>query len=113
MSIVRRVDHVLRLCVMSRIKPLRVGVRELRQNLSVYLRRVRETGEAYEVTERGQPVARLTPLEERPQSLLDRLIAEGRATASTRDLLEIEPLPADGGRPLSEVLVEMRKEERW
>jgi prevent-host-death family protein len=34
----------------------RVGVRQLRQNLSVYLRRVRR-GESLEVTERGQPVA--------------------------------------------------------
>ena len=36
----------------------RVGVRELRQNLSVYLRRV-EQGEAFEVTDHGRPVARL------------------------------------------------------
>ncbi len=40
----------------------RVGVRELRQNLSVYLERVK-AGESLEVTERGQPVARLAPLE--------------------------------------------------
>ena len=39
----------------------RVGVRELRQNLSVYLRRVRR-GEALEVTDRGQPVAVLQPI---------------------------------------------------
>jgi prevent-host-death family protein len=32
----------------------RVGVRELRQNLSVYLRRVAR-GESLEVTERGRP----------------------------------------------------------
>ena len=38
-----------------------VGVRELRQNLSVYLRRV-EAGETLEVTEHGHSVARLTPL---------------------------------------------------
>ena len=54
----------------------RVGIRELRQNLSVYLRRV-EAGETLEVTERGKPVALLTPLPGR-QSILDRLIAEGR-----------------------------------
>ena len=39
----------------------RVGVRELRQNLSVYLRRVRR-GEKLEVTERGRPVAILQPI---------------------------------------------------
>src|SRR4051794_14098800 len=51
---IRRSD-VLHLCVMER-----VGVRELRQNLSVYLRRVRR-GESLEVTERGEPVAVLQP----------------------------------------------------
>jgi prevent-host-death family protein len=40
----------------------RVGVRELRQNLSVYLRRVTEDGETLEVTDRGEPVALLAPL---------------------------------------------------
>jgi prevent-host-death family protein len=37
-----------------------VGVRELRQNLSKYLDRVKE-GEALAVTERGREVARLIP----------------------------------------------------
>jgi prevent-host-death family protein len=40
--------------------PARVGVRELRQNLSVYLDRVKE-GEVLEVTEHGHAVALLTP----------------------------------------------------
>jgi prevent-host-death family protein len=38
----------------------RVGVRELRQNLSRYLERVK-AGEALVVTERGRVVARLVP----------------------------------------------------
>jgi prevent-host-death family protein len=59
----------------------RVGVRELRQNLSVYLRRVKE-GEALDVTERGRTVARLVPARE---TTLDRLIAEGKARPATRD----------------------------
>nr|MDQ3384358.1 type II toxin-antitoxin system prevent-host-death family antitoxin [Actinomycetota bacterium] len=41
------------------MQPL-VGVRELRQNLSRYLERVK-AGEAFIVTERGSEVARLTP----------------------------------------------------
>ena len=46
------------LCVMSdRATNPRVGVRELRQNLSVYLDRVKD-GETLEVTEHGHPVAR-------------------------------------------------------
>ncbi|MGH2418797.1 MAG: type II toxin-antitoxin system Phd/YefM family antitoxin, partial [Candidatus Limnocylindria bacterium] len=72
----------------KRPKPERVGIRELRQNLSVYVKRVREEGRAYEVTERGKAVARLTPLSNRPASTYERLVAEGRITPATRDLLE-------------------------
>lgn len=54
----------------------RVGVRELRQNLSVYLERVKE-GQALEVTEHGHPVAVLAPLPV-PWSAYDRLVAQGR-----------------------------------
>ncbi len=43
---------------------------------------------------------------------LDQMIAEGRATGSSGDLLELKPLPAPTGRLLSEVLAEMRHEER-
>ena len=94
--------------------PERVGIRELRQNLSVYVKRVREEGRAYEVTERGEPVARLTPLADRPASLMEQMIADGRITPATREWSEIpEPLPARPGKPLSQVLQEMRDEEQW
>ena len=43
------------------LRPDRVGVRELRQNLSVYLERV-IAGERLEVTDRGNPVAMLIPI---------------------------------------------------
>jgi len=95
-------------------QPERVGIREMRQNLSVYVKRVREEGRAYEVTERGEPVARLMPLEDRPTSLIEQMIADGRITPPTREWTEIpEPLPARPGKPLSQVLQEMRDEERW
>jgi prevent-host-death family protein len=97
----------------KRPKPDRVGIRELRQNLSVYVKRVRDEGRAYEVTERGEPVARLTPLSSRPASTYERLVAEGRITPATRDLLDVKPLPALKGKQLSDVLREMREEERW
>ena len=44
----------------TRQGPARVGVRELRQNLSRYLDRVR-AGEALVVTDRNEEVARLIP----------------------------------------------------
>ncbi len=95
-------------------KPERVGIRELRQNLSVYVKRVRDEGRAYEVTERGEPVARLTPLEDRPASLYDRMIADGRITPATRSIRDLPPpLPQVPGKPLSQVLRELRDDEPW
>ena len=52
---------------------MEVGVRELRQNHSVYLWRVLR-GETLEVTDRGHAVAVLAPLPKR-LSVLDRLQA--------------------------------------
>ena len=66
--------------------PARVGVRELRQNLSVYLDRVKD-GEVLEVTEHGHAVALLTPLPRSTMSTLDRLIADGRVTPGSGDLM--------------------------
>lgn len=69
----------------------KVGVRELRQNLSVYLRRV-EKGETLEVTERGRPVAVLAPLAE-ASTALGRLISSGRASVPEGELLDLGPPP--------------------
>ena len=94
-------------------RPERVGVRELRQNLSVYLKHVREEGAEYEVTDRGEPVAHLTPLPDRPMTTYERMLAEGRITPAKGDLLDVTPLPTLPGKQLSEVLREMRDEEIW
>lgn len=97
---------------MSDREPARVGVRELRQNLSVYLDRVK-TGETLVVTEHGRPVAQLGPQPAAPMSVLDRLIAEGRATPGAGQRHLTPPPPVIPGRPLSEILREMRDEERF
>lgn len=85
-----------------------VGVAELRQNLSRYLRRV-ERGERLLVTDRNRPVAELGP----PPSTgaaLDRLIAEGRVSRPTRRGLP-EPLELTGDpHALSRALDEIRGE---
>ena len=95
-------------------KPERVGIRQLRQNLSVYVRRVRDEGKAYEVTDRGESVARLTPLEDRPLTKIEQMIADGRITPPTREWKDLPPpLPARSGKPLSQILQEMRDEEQW
>jgi prevent-host-death family protein len=99
------------MCYMSERDELpRVGVRELRQNLSVYLDRVKG-GETLEVTEHGHPVARLTPNPPARLSIVDRLIAEGRITPAKGDRRSLPPPPKIPGRPLSEILQAMRDED--
>lgn len=73
----------------------RVGVRELRQGLSRYLRRVR-AGERFVVTEHGRPLAVLSPWVDAGDAL-ELLISEGRVRRGDGDLLEIPPL----SRPVS------------
>jgi prevent-host-death family protein len=88
-----------------------VGVRELRQRASELLRRV-EQGETIEVTDRGRPVALLSPLPE--GSPLDRLRALGEIDPATGDLDDLpEPLvAAPGVEPPSDVLRRLRRSER-
>lgn len=86
----------------------RVSVRELRQNLSVYLRQV-ATGEALEVTER-RPVAVLAPLRA-DGGAIDHLVASGRLR---RARLGFDTLPDPLG-PVSHLgtqALEVEREER-
>ena len=69
--------------------PSRVGVRELRQNLSVYLDRVK-AGESLTVTEHGHIIATLGPAS-KTMTPIERLIAEGRAAPATRSLRDLAP----------------------
>ncbi len=85
-----------------------IGVAELRQNLSRYLRRV-ERGERLLVTDRNRPVAELGP-PSASGSGLDRLIAEGRVSRPARRGLP-EPLTLEGdAHALSRALDEIRGE---
>ncbi len=86
-----------------------VGVRELRQNLSRYLERVK-AGEAFVVTERGSEVARLTPSGGR-QTALARLIAERGATIPQGDLIaNLGQRHHVDGASTADVLAEQREE---
>ncbi len=66
-----------------------VGVRELRQNLSKYLDRVK-TGESLVVTEHGREGARLVPAGARPPAL-DRLLARGASMPQPGGLADVVP----------------------
>ena len=88
-----------------------IGVRELRQNLSVYLRRVK-SGETLEVSERWQRVAVLAPAGAKA-SALERLIAAGRATPAAGDVLDLgAPLDRRSSRRASRALAKLRDESR-
>lgn len=76
-----------------------MGVRELRQNLSRYLERVKE-GETLAVTERGREVARLIPSHPDVDPFYLELAEKYGATIPTSDLLEvIADLPPERARP--------------
>jgi prevent-host-death family protein len=86
-----------------------VGVRELRQNLSVYLDRVKR-GEALTVTEHGSAVAILRPLPAE-SSALDRLVVEGRARRPSATFSSLsKPLALKLAKPLTAILSDDRED---
>jgi len=85
-----------------------VGVRELRQHLSKYLRRV-VRGETLQVTDRGRPVAVLAPLPD-PSTPLQELVASGRVVRPEEDLMALLPPRGRISTDLSDALLEERAE---
>lgn len=86
----------------------RVGIRELRQELSRALRRVR-AGETLEVTDRGRTIARIVPVEGVSPKLAD-LIGAGKVRPPTVR----GPLPAplrEQSRMTSEEAVDLLRDE--
>ena len=89
----------------------RIGVRELNQQTSRVIDRVRN-GEALEITDRGRVVARLVPATALPDPL-EQLVAEGRAVPAT--VWGPIPVPPDDGTDDVDIAAElaaMRDEER-
>ncbi len=88
-----------------------IGIRELRQQASRYLREV-QRGETIAVTDRGHPVAWLVPV---PAGAgVTELAASGRLAPAEGDALELGPplAPVAGAPPPSQVLAEARASER-
>ena len=76
---------------------MEVGVKELRNNLSRYLDRVRN-GDEFVVTDRGRAIARGVPVA--AERVLDRLIAEGIVTPGRSAEAADEHADQDQGRCL-------------
>lgn len=88
-----------------------IGIRELRQQASRYLRDV-QGGETIQVTDRGRPVAWLVPVPRSPG--VEELAASGRLASATGDALALGlPLQPSEGKVLpSEALARARSDER-
>jgi len=102
--------------------PATVGIRELKQNASAVIARAAR-GETLIVTDRGRPVARLLPLERKGR--LQEMIDSGQIRMPEHSMAEyikehtvdgkyVPPIKLTGDGPsLSEVLMQMRDEERY
>lgn len=92
------------------VPEVEVGVRDLRDNLSRYLERVK-SGEELTVTEHGRPIARLVAPRDRDR--WDELMARGmiRPALHPATDIDIESLPEVPGFSLSDYLISLRDAE--
>ena len=99
----------LRLCY--KLHMTSVGIRELRQHASELIRQV-EKGETIEITDRGRPVAMLTPLPDPGPT--GRLRASGDLVAADAPFDDLpEPIPLDAGQEApSTTLARLRADDR-
>jgi prevent-host-death family protein len=89
-----------------------VGIRELRQNASALLDRVQTSGITIEITNHGQPVARLVPVPRQLQSSYAELLAAGAIKPGRGNILEVDPVDAPPGTPSSAELLSADRDDR-
>jgi prevent-host-death family protein len=86
-----------------------VGVRELKSQLSEYLRRVK-AGETVIITERGRAIGRIVPEPETLEEKMQRLIDAGLAEWTGERPEPFEPVALDRDDILiSDLILEMRE----
>ena len=90
------------------MKHMEIGIRALKQNASAVVAEA-AAGTTITVTDRGRPVARLTPI---PASRLDQLVASGDARPPRGRGLADLPAPEPGPSLAAEV-VARRGDERY
>jgi prevent-host-death family protein len=87
----------------------RVDVRELKSHLSEYLRRV-QAGEIVEIAERGKPIGRIVPVEQRLAERIEVWRQSGLIRWNDRKLRPMLPVAgAREGRSVAQLLVENRE----
>jgi prevent-host-death family protein len=91
-----------------------VGIRELKNNLDLYLAAVQK-GEEVVVTEDGKPVAKITGIANQPEAeapeprWCQEMVAKGLMRPALRKRLPKRPPPMKlPGKPLSEIIIEDR-----
>jgi antitoxin (DNA-binding transcriptional repressor) of toxin-antitoxin stability system len=106
---------------------VKVKTAELKNNLSRYLRRVRETGETIVVYDRDKPIAMLGPLPERElvdpkqKAEIDEMqirFAEAglelrRPTVLSNRLPKIKTTPAPDSRTDIDIVAQIRRSRDW
>lgn len=86
-----------------------VGVRDLKAQLSEYLRQVK-AGETVVITEYGHPIGRIIPEPRSSAEQLSRLVEAGELLWSGEELPEFEPVAAnEGSMLLSDIVSELRE----
>jgi prevent-host-death family protein len=86
-----------------------VGVRELKNRLSEFLRRVAD-GERITVTDRGRAIALLSPPEDTPETeKIARMVREGLARWGGGKPRGSSNPPKIRGRPISSTVLEERR----
>jgi prevent-host-death family protein len=93
---------------------MKVGTRELKNRLSYYLRRVRETDESVYVTDHGEVVAELKPAKSAGPAPSERaallaMAARGDLTMGTGRFRRSRPVKLKGGVSMSRRVLEDRR----
>jgi prevent-host-death family protein len=87
----------------------KVGIRELKAQLSAYLRHVKG-GATVIVTERGKPIGRIVPISQPTQEKLEALSQAGLIAWSGQRLQSLAPVTqAKGDRTVADLLMENRE----
>lgn len=86
-----------------------VGIRELKNRLSYYLRMVKK-GKKLAVTDRGQIIAYITPAAKSPQyEKVIELVRKGKGVWKGGKPAGSEPLVRIKGKPVSQIVLEERR----
>ena len=85
-----------------------IGIRELKQNASEVIARVAR-GEWLIVTDRGRPVAQISPIR---TSALSQMLESGQIRPPSLDFDDLPPpRPATRGKTLSQEIIDERRED--